>query len=31
LKINWPIENPTLSEKDGKLQSWKDFLNSNPF
>jgi dTDP-4-dehydrorhamnose 3,5-epimerase len=29
LKINWPVENPILSEKDGKLQLLKDF--QNPF
>lgn len=29
LKISWPVENPILSEKDGKLQSLKDF--QNPF
>jgi dTDP-4-dehydrorhamnose 3,5-epimerase len=27
LKINWPIENPTLSEKDAKLQNFKDFIS----
>jgi dTDP-4-dehydrorhamnose 3,5-epimerase len=29
LAIDWPIENPTLSEKDAKLQKFKDF--NSPF
>lgn len=29
LNINWPIENPILSEKDSKLQKFKDF--NSPF
>lgn len=31
LAINWPVSKPILSEKDQKLQSWKDFLGNNPF
>lgn len=26
LNIDWPIKNPTLSEKDAKLQNFKDFV-----
>lgn len=29
LKIDWPVKNPTLSEKDGKLHFFKDF--ESPF
>ncbi|HUD08651.1 MAG TPA: dTDP-4-dehydrorhamnose 3,5-epimerase [Candidatus Saccharimonadales bacterium] len=29
LKIDWPIENPVLSDKDTKLQKFKDF--NSPF
>ena len=29
LNIDWPIEDPTLSEKDAKLQKFKDF--NSPF
>jgi dTDP-4-dehydrorhamnose 3,5-epimerase len=29
LNISWPIENPILSEKDSKLQNFKDF--NSPF
>jgi dTDP-4-dehydrorhamnose 3,5-epimerase len=28
LKIDWPVENPILSEKDKKAQSFKEWLNS---
>ena len=31
LKIDWPIANPILSEKDQKLPSWQEFLQNNPF
>lgn len=31
LKINWPVENPILSEKDAKLQTWEKLLRNNPF
>jgi dTDP-4-dehydrorhamnose 3,5-epimerase len=27
LNIDWPIENPTLSEKDSELQNFKDFIS----
>ena len=27
LKINWNIENPSLSEKDKHLSKWKDFIS----
>lgn len=27
LSINWPIENPILSEKDSQLQFFKDFIS----
>jgi len=27
LNISWPIENPILSEKDAKLQKFKDFIS----
>lgn len=27
LNINWPIEDPILSEKDAKLQKFKDFIS----
>lgn len=27
LKINWSIENPSLSEKDNHLSKWKDFIS----
>jgi dTDP-4-dehydrorhamnose 3,5-epimerase len=31
LAIKWPVENPVLSEKDGKQQKFKDFIPNNPF
>ncbi len=31
LKIDWPIENPILSEKDAKLLGWKEFIKNNSF
>ncbi len=31
LNISWPIENPLISEKDQKQQSWREFLKNNPF
>ncbi len=31
LKINWPIENPILSEKDQKAQTFEEFIKNNPF
>lgn len=31
LKIQWPIENPILSEKDQNQLSWQEFLKNNPF
>jgi dTDP-4-dehydrorhamnose 3,5-epimerase len=27
LNINWPIENPVLSEKDAKLQKFREFIS----
>jgi dTDP-4-dehydrorhamnose 3,5-epimerase len=27
LNISWPVEEPTLSEKDAKLQNFKDFIS----
>ncbi len=31
LKIDWPIENPILSEKDQKLQTFEELIKNNPF
>lgn len=31
LKIDWPVVNPILSEKDRNQTSWQDFLKNNPF
>lgn len=31
LKIDWPIENPILSEKDKQQQTFKNFSENNPF
>jgi len=31
LKINWPVDNPILSEKDKRQQSFTDFTRNNPF
>ena len=31
LDIDWPIENPILSGKDGQQQSFKEFVKNNSF
>ena len=31
LKIDWLIENPILSEKDQKLQTFEELIKNNPF
>lgn len=31
LAIDWPVENPVLSEKDARLFEWKEFIKNNPF
>jgi len=30
LAIRWPIKNPTISERDTKLMSWKDYRANPP-
>lgn len=27
LSVQWPVENPILSDKDGRLPFWKDFIS----